>query len=79
MLDEDYVRALGPFDVVYSWGVLHHTGSMWKALELATIPVSPTGVLYISIYNRLTPVRHKVVSRMKQAYVRGPAPARWVW
>src|SRR4029079_8864370 len=24
-LDADYLRRLGPFDIVYSWGVLHHT------------------------------------------------------
>src|ERR1700755_2012521 len=34
-LDESYVRSLGTFDVVYSWGVLHHTGQMWRALENA--------------------------------------------
>src|SRR2546423_4135246 len=32
-LDEKFVRALGTVDVVYSWGVLHHTGAMWRALE----------------------------------------------
>ncbi|HEY2170529.1 MAG TPA: class I SAM-dependent methyltransferase, partial [Candidatus Angelobacter sp.] len=37
-LDEQYLRSLGQFDVVYSWGVLHHTGAMWKGLELITIP-----------------------------------------
>jgi SAM-dependent methyltransferase len=37
-LDEQYLRSLGAFDVVYSWGVLHHTGAMWKSLELITIP-----------------------------------------
>ncbi|HYK42934.1 MAG TPA: class I SAM-dependent methyltransferase [Thermoanaerobaculia bacterium] len=50
-LDEAYVRSLGQFDVVYSWGVLHHTGAMWKALANAALPVAPGGKLFISIYN----------------------------
>jgi 2-polyprenyl-6-hydroxyphenyl methylase/3-demethylubiquinone-9 3-methyltransferase len=50
-LDASYVRSLGRFDVVYSWGVLHHTGDMMTALDNATIPVSPGGRLYIAIYN----------------------------
>src|SRR2546426_1571009 len=33
VLDAAYLASLGPFDVVYSWGVLHHTGHMWQALE----------------------------------------------
>ncbi len=51
VLDADYVRSLGQFDVVYSWGVLHHTGDMWIALENAQIPVAPGGKLFIAIYN----------------------------
>jgi 2-polyprenyl-3-methyl-5-hydroxy-6-metoxy-1,4-benzoquinol methylase len=50
-LDEEYLRSLGPFDVVYSWGVLHHTGEMWRALENATLPVAPGGRLFVAIYN----------------------------
>lgn len=42
-LDEGYVRSLGQIDVVYSWGVLHHTGQMWQALSNAAIPVAPCG------------------------------------
>lgn len=51
VLDANYVRSLGQFDVVYSWGVLHHTGNMWTALEHAQLPVAPGGKLFIAIYN----------------------------
>jgi 2-polyprenyl-6-hydroxyphenyl methylase/3-demethylubiquinone-9 3-methyltransferase len=50
-LDRGYLRALGEFDVVYSWGVLHHTGRMWEALENATIPIAHRGKLFVAIYN----------------------------
>ena len=33
VLDREFLAQLGRFDVVYSWGVLHHTGEMWQALE----------------------------------------------
>ena len=35
VLDASFLASLGEFDVVYSWGVLHHTGFMWRALDLA--------------------------------------------
>jgi 2-polyprenyl-3-methyl-5-hydroxy-6-metoxy-1,4-benzoquinol methylase len=52
-LDAGYVRSLGEFDVVYSWGVLHHTGSMWEALDNARLAVAPGGRLFVAIYNDL--------------------------
>jgi SAM-dependent methyltransferase len=52
VLDRDYVKSLRQFDVVYSWGVLHHTGQMWKALENASLPASSQGArLFVAIYN----------------------------
>ena len=51
VLDRGFLARLGPADVVYSWGVLHHTGEMWRALDNVTKLVRDGGSLYISIYN----------------------------
>jgi 2-polyprenyl-3-methyl-5-hydroxy-6-metoxy-1,4-benzoquinol methylase len=51
VLDEKYLKTLSKADVVYSWGVLHHTGSMYKAFENVSGLVKPKGYLFISIYN----------------------------
>ena len=51
VLDKEYLQQLGEFDIVYSWGVLHHTGSMWSALGHVAPLVSRGGLLFIAIYN----------------------------
>jgi 2-polyprenyl-3-methyl-5-hydroxy-6-metoxy-1,4-benzoquinol methylase len=51
VLSEEYMAALGVFDVVYSWGVLHHTGNMARAFVNVTSRVAPGGKLFIAIYN----------------------------
>ncbi len=51
VLNREYLERLGTYDIVYSWGVLHHTGSMWKAIENASCTVAPGGRFFLSIYN----------------------------
>jgi 2-polyprenyl-6-hydroxyphenyl methylase/3-demethylubiquinone-9 3-methyltransferase len=51
VLDEAFMRSLGRFDIVYAWGVLHHTGDLRKALANAALPVAEAGQLFIAIYN----------------------------
>jgi 2-polyprenyl-3-methyl-5-hydroxy-6-metoxy-1,4-benzoquinol methylase len=51
VLDDAYLNSLGTFDVVYSWGVLHHTGQMWQALDNVHRLVAPGGRLFIALYN----------------------------
>lgn len=51
VLDPEYLRSIGRFDVVYSWGVLHHTGDLETAMERIAWNVAPGGRLFIALYN----------------------------
>ncbi|MBU0799839.1 MAG: class I SAM-dependent methyltransferase [Alphaproteobacteria bacterium] len=71
VLDDEYMTKRGTFDIVYSWGVLHHTGNMKKALTLAAERVKPGGLLYISIYNDQAYISD-AYKFIKKTYVKSP-------
>ncbi|MCP4408665.1 MAG: class I SAM-dependent methyltransferase [Gammaproteobacteria bacterium] len=81
VLDGGYMERLGTFDVVYSWGVLHHTGSMWSAIEQAMQCVKPGGVLFIALYNDegLISTYWKTVKRFYNRHPGARGPLRAIY
>lgn len=75
-LDGSLVASLGAFDVVYSWGVLHHTGAMWEALDNAARLCADGGRLFIAIYNHQGRPSG-IWRRVKRAYVAAPRALKW--
>ncbi len=70
-LDAEFLKSLGSFDIVYSWGVLHHTGQMWQAIGNVLPMVRDGGLLFIAIYNDQG-VWSKRWHRIKRFYCSGP-------
>lgn len=67
VLDKEFLSRLPSADVVYSWGVLHHTGSMWEAMGNAASLVPPGGRLFVALYNDQGPAS-KIWMRVKRRY-----------
>lgn len=51
VLSDDFMNSLGTWDIVYSWGVLHHTGDLWKAITNAQARVADNGLFFIALYS----------------------------
>ena len=77
VLDQSFLAGLGTYDVVYSWGVLHHTGDMWRALQNVTALVNASGRLCIAIYNDQGRTSD-VWKAVKKTYNRLPEALRFV-
>jgi 2-polyprenyl-3-methyl-5-hydroxy-6-metoxy-1,4-benzoquinol methylase len=81
--DPTYCRVLGEFDVVYCFGVVQHTGSMWQALDNLVATIAPGGLLFLSIANSQgrTSERWRQVKRLFNRLPRSLQPlfAAAVW
>lgn len=67
---------VGDFDIVYSWGVLHHTGDMNRAIEAAVAHVRPGGLFAVALYGK---TRYcGTWKRIKRWYVNA-TPAQQAW
>jgi len=65
-LDEVFLKTLEAADILYSWGVLHHTGDMWQAIRNVAPLVKSDGVFYLALYT--TSPRTPYWVRIKQRY-----------
>ena len=68
ILDEN--TSLDKYDIVYSWGVLHHTGDMYKAFDAVKNLVAENGTLVIAIYNKHFTA--PIWKAIKYTYVKSP-------
>ena len=75
VLDGAYVEGLGGFDLVYCWGVLHHTGDLWTGFDNVAGAVAPGGLLFVAIYNDRG-WRSRVWGAIKRRYNRLPPSLR---
>ena len=71
VLDQPLLQRLGRFDIVYTWGVLHHTGAMWQAIRNAQDSVAPGGRMVIAIYNDCG-LESRIWRGIKRLYCRTP-------
>jgi len=76
VLDQNFVGRLGSFDIVYSWGVLHHTGAMWRALDGVGQLVAAKGKVCIAIYNDQGRASRRWFT-IKRIYNRLPIGTKW--
>lgn len=76
-LDAAYLEKLGTYDIVYSWGVLHHTGQMWPAIDLVQQRVTPGGLLVLAIYNDQGQTSERW-RQVKALYQKLPGALQWM-
>ena len=70
VLSRTFLKSLGTFDIVYAFGVLHHTGDLWSALENVVPLIRRDGLLHVAVYNDQG-LRSNLWRVVKQVYCSG--------
>lgn len=70
VLDTQSLKNFSKFDIVYSWGVLHHTGDMARAIANSTIPLHQNGLLLLALYSHTAYQNGEVFGQ--------PSPKEWL-
>ena len=70
VLDDRLLGSLGKFDIVYAWGVLHHTGNLRQAMENVCLASKDDGTLFLMIYVDWG-LKLRVWRTVKKTYVSG--------
>src|SRR5262249_40229349 len=81
VLDGEFIDKLGKADIVYSWGVLHHTGDMWKAVQNAASCLKPDGMFYIALYTSdicIHPTPEYWLRIKREYNMAGPLKRKWM-
>lgn len=71
VLDNAFIQSLGKWSCVYSWGVLHHSGDVWRAIENALQTVAHGGLFYIALYSADVEPNPGFWLRIKREYNEG--------
>jgi 2-polyprenyl-6-hydroxyphenyl methylase/3-demethylubiquinone-9 3-methyltransferase len=76
IVENEDVKTFKKTDIVYAWGVLHHTGDMWSAISNSASLVEGGGLLYLMLY-RDAKLAH-IWKIIKKYYVNSSSPIKFI-